>query len=318
VTSFFGRRLRLELVAGLGLALAFSAAHAQSLATTTTLSADTRDVNGRTQATLSVAVADENGQPVSGAVIVKDNGRQIAGVALSADGAATSVVTLAPGSHALTATYAGSSAYSASVSSATPVAAATSTTPDFTVTVSPGTLSLTQGQSGTTTVSVTPVNASSLTAPMFVTVSCSGLPDQSTCTFTPSSVEILPNATSASTSSMLLTTVAGSAANTTAPHPFRTASPITWALLLPGLGLAGLAFGARRRAWLSRLSLLGLLAVVTVLGTTGCNPLYNYKNHGPTANRPTPTGTYNITIAAQSSNGVTATTHTTTLALTVK
>lgn len=318
MTSFFGRRLRLELVAGLGLALAFSAAHAQSLATTTTLSADTRDVNGRTQATLSLAVADENGQPVSGSVIVKDNGRQIAGVALNAEGAATSVVTLTPGSHSLTAAYAGSGTYTSSTSEATPVSAAASTTPDFSVAVSPASLSLTQGQSGTTTVSVTPLNASSLTAPMFVTVSCSGLPDQSSCTFTPESVEILPNATAASTSSMLITTVSGSAANKTAPQPFRTASPIAWALLLPGLGLAGLAFGARRRAWLSRLSLLGLVAVVTMLGTTGCNPLYNYKNHGPTANRPTPAGTYTITVAAQSSNGVTATTHTTTLALTVK
>ena len=318
MTSFFGRRLRLELVAGLGFALAVSAAHAQSLSTTTTLSADTRDVNGRTQATLSLAVADENGQPVSGSVIVKDNGRQIAGVALTAEGTATSVVTLAPGTHSLTAAYAGSGTYTASVSQATPVAAATSTTPDFSVAVSPATLSLTQGESGTTTISVTPVNASSLTAPMFVTVSCSGLPDQSTCTFTPESVEILPNATAASTSSMVITTVSGSAANKTAPKPFRTSSPITWALLLPGLGLAGLAFGARRRAWLSRLSLLGLVAVVTMLGTTGCNPLYSYKNHGPTANRPTPTGTYTITVAAQSSNGVTATTHTTTLALTVK
>jgi len=325
VTSFIGRRLRLELVAGLGFAFAFTASlaaqTAQTLPTTTSLAAETRDVNGRTQATLSVAVADQSGQPVSGAVVVKDNGKPLAGVALSTEGAATAVVTLAPGSHSLTAAYAGSSALAASNSQTVAVNATTSSTPDFSVSIAPASLTLTQGQSGTAIVSITPLNATSLTAPMFVTVSCSGLPDQSTCTFTPTSVEILPNATAAVTSSVVFTTVSGNSGGTTAksvPPAARTASPISWALLLPGLGLAGLAFGARRRAWLSRVSLLGLLALVTVLGTTGCNPLYNYNNHGPTANRPTPTGTYTISIAGQSSNGVTATTHTTSLALTVQ
>lgn len=288
---------------------------AQSLNTTTTLSAETRDLNGRTQATLSMAVADQNGQPASGAVVVKDNGTAVAGVALNADGTATSVVTLSPGNHALTASYAGTNSYAASVSEATPVTAATSSAADFSVSVSPATLTLTQGQSGTVVVSITPQNASSLTAPMFVSVSCSGLPDQSTCTFTPSSVEIQPNATDAGTSSMVLTTVAKSTTNSSS---VRKASPLTWAFLLPGLGLAGVAFGARRRAWLSRVALMGLLALVTALGATGCNPLYNYQNHGPTPNNPTPTGTYTITIAGQSSDGVTATTHKTTLALTVQ
>jgi hypothetical protein len=74
----------------------------------------------------------------------------------------------------------------------------------------------------------------------------------------------------------------------------------------------------RRRRFLSRLALVSLVALVSVLGTTACSPLYNYFNHGPTHNLPTPAGTYTVTITAQSSNGVTATTHSTTVALTVK
>ena len=92
-----------------------------------------------------------------------------------------------------------------------------------------------------------------------------------------------------------------------------------WAVLLPGaLGLGGLAWGVRRRPWLSRISLLALVALVTTLGTTACNPRYYYLNHGPPTNPATPAGTYTINVTAQSSNGVTAITNSTTMALTVQ
>jgi hypothetical protein len=101
--------------------------------------------------------------------------------------------------------------------------------------------------------------------------------------------------------------------------PRRANHPVAWAILLPGaLSLAGLAFSARRRRWLSRLVLLALLALITTLGATACSPLYNYYNHGPPYNLPTPAGSYTLTIEAQSSNGVSATTHTTSFALTVQ
>ena len=94
---------------------------------------------------------------------------------------------------------------------------------------------------------------------------------------------------------------------------------VALAVILPGsLALIGLAFGARRRRWLSRLSLVALVGLVTMLGATACNPLYGYKNHGPTQNLPTPAGNYTVKINAQTTNGVTATTHNTTFALTVK
>jgi hypothetical protein len=87
--------------------------------------------------------------------------------------------------------------------------------------------------------------------------------------------------------------------------------------LLPGaLGLGGLAWGGRRR-WLNRLSLLALVGIVTMLGTTACNARYNYYNHGPSSTA-TPAGTYTIKVTGQSSDGVTATSNSTTLALTVE
>ena len=317
----WGRGLRLELVAGMGIALALPALASpavtgQGMATETSLSAVYHDQAGRTQAELTITVVGQDGQPATGAVVISDAGKPLAGVALNAEGQATTDLILAPGAHSLTATYAGDAAHSTSVSQVQPVRAAQGTTPGFGITIAPTTLSLKQGQSGSIVASITPVNASSLTAPMFVTLSCSGLPDQSSCSFTPENIEILPNASAAITSSMVIATVSSNAAQAIPSHT--GSSPIAWAILLPGgFGLLGIAFGARRRAWLSRTALIAFVGLVTVLGTAGCNPLYNYKNHGPSPNQPTPAGTYTLKVTAQSSNGVTATTNSTTLALTV-
>ncbi|MDR3751974.1 MAG: Ig-like domain-containing protein [Terracidiphilus sp.] len=317
------RSLRLELVAGLGIALAMptlsvAATSAQGVATQTALTVSTSDHSGRTQATVAVTVNGVDGLPATGSVAISDQGRQLAGVALNADGQASTVLALPAGSHSLSAAYVGDTTHQSSVSNSTGVQALATSTPDFGITIAPVTVSLSPGESATIIASVTPENSSALTSPMFVTLSCSGLPDESTCTFTPESVEILPNATTALTSSMVLATqVASSTSTSSAAHP--RSNTVAWALLLPGvLGLGGLAWGTRRSPWLNRLMLLALVGLVTVLGTTACNPRYYYLNHGPSGTSATPAGNYTVKVTAQSSNGVTATTHSTTLAFTVK
>jgi hypothetical protein len=322
VRRLFRRGLRPELVAAVGFALAMSAmaVSAESprgLATQTTLMAETHDLAGRTQSTVNIAVTGEDGLPASGAVVIKDHGKALAGVALDAQGHAQATLDLSGGDHSLSAAYNGDGTHLVSASQVSGVHALVGTTPDFGISAAPAALSLKQGQSGSVVASVTPVNAVSLAAPMFVTLSCSGLPDQTSCTFTPENVQIPPSATTAITSSMVIATQAASLIKASGAAP-RRSSPVAWAILLPGtLGLAGLAFGVRRRRWLSRFVMLALVGFVTVLGATACSPLYNYKNHGPPTNLPTPVGTFTVTVAAQSSNGITATTHTTTIALTV-
>ena len=320
VRGIFCRNPRLELVAGLGIAflvpaLAVAAESARGLATQTALSAETRDQDGRTQATVQVTVIGEDGLPAQGAVVLSNQSRQLAGAALNAEGRAKVVLDLPAGDHLLRAVYTGDATHQASASQPSGVHAMSSTgTPDFQVSASPATLSLTAGQSGTVTASITPVNADP-TVPMFVTLSCSGLPDQSSCTFTPENVEILPGATAAITSSMVVVTQAASTASAAHAH----GNSVAWALLLPGVfGLGGLAWGVRRRPWLNRLSLVALVGLVAVLGTTACNPRYSYEHHGPPVNPATPAGTYTVSVIGQSSNGVTATTHSTTIALTVQ
>lgn len=317
------RGLRLNKFVILGMALALPAwamgAGASTTATQTRMTAETHDLHGRTQAALSVSVAGADGVPATGAVVIEDAGKPVAGAVLGDSGTAQISVGLLPGAHALRAVYVGDASHQTSVSEQATVNAQTSATPGFQIAVSPGSMTLTAGQTGNVAVSVTPVNASALSAPMFVTLSCSGNPDQSACTFTPQNIEILPNATAAVTSNMVLSTQAKGTRSFLNPIDSGKSTPMAWALLLPGvLGLGGLAFGARRRRWLQRLSLIALLGLLSTFGMTACAPRYNYFNHGPAYNLPTPPGTYQMQVTAQSSNGVTAITENAGFALTVQ
>lgn len=316
----FCRGLRLERLAVVGMALALPAwAMAAPQATQTRITADAHETSRGTQAALNVKVTGLDGSAATGAVVIEDDGKPLAGAALDADGAAQFDLGLLPGSHSLRAVYAGDANHQGSNSDPAAVAASTPAAPGFQISVNPASMTLTAGQAGHVTVSITPVNASSLTAPMFVELSCSGYPDQSSCSFTPANVEILPNATAAVTSDMVISTQAEGTRSMTTPAPLKGSNPVAWGILLPGvLGLGGLAFGARRRRWLRRLSLIALVGLVSTLGMTACSPRYNYFNHGPFYNLPTPSGSYTLQVTAQSSNGVTATTESTSFALTVQ
>jgi len=328
VTGMIRRGLRLELVAGLGIALAmpalaFAAQNGDAqpasepssrVSTRTTLVTEMHDQAGRTRAALAVTVIGGDRLPAAGSVAIEDNGRPLAGAALDEQGIAHLQLTLAAGPHNLSAAYSGDTTHKPSVSVAAAAQAQATSTPDFTVSVAPATLTITPGNAGNVVVSITPENASSLTAPMFITLSCSALPDQSSCTFTPANIEILPNATAPITSSMVVLT---QQASSSIARPGDHAAAL--AILFPGaFALGGLAWAVRRRPGLQRLALLALLALVSTLGTTACNARYKYYNHGPPVNPATPAGTYTIEVTAQSSNGVTATTHSTTMALTIQ
>ncbi|MGH9589508.1 MAG: Ig-like domain-containing protein [Terracidiphilus sp.] len=333
------RRVRLELVAGLAIALAMvvlpGRAGAQSARTETTMTVRTSNVAGHAQAHTTVTVTDGNGAPASGIVAIQEGDRQLAGVVLDSAGQASANIDLPAGEHTLTAVYQGDATLRGSVSR--PEAATSTSTgsaPDFQVTVSSlSPSSFTAGTAGSAMVTVTPVNNAALTSPMFITLSCSGLPNEAACSFTPTSLQIVsatpascasgsPAAACPPSSSIVIQTQGqgvGHSAMLTPAASGGTPNRMAWALLFPGmLGLGGLAWGTRRRRWLSRLLMLAALGIVTVMGTTACNPQYHYYHNGIPANPATPSGTYTVTVTAQSSNGITAITHSTTLAMTVK
>lgn len=333
------RGLRREWAAGLALALtlaALPAAAAPGIATQTSLNVQTSDQSGHTQATAAISVMGVDGTPASGAVLLEDGSRQLAEVLLNSNGQATAQVSLPAGDHALQAVYTGDAAHLKSSSITSNVTGQASSTPGFAITLAPVSpsslpLAVTDGDSGTVAVTVVPEDNAALTAPMFVTLSCSGLPSLASCTFTPESIEILattpascpsgspPSACPPVSSMLIQTQRQGTTGALTPTRLGRRNSPIAWAILLPGmLGLGGLAWGTRRRKWLNRLVLVALLGLVTTLGTTACNPLYYYYNHGPTVTPSTPTGSFNITVTGQSANGVTAITNSSTFVLTVQ
>jgi hypothetical protein len=340
VTRMNRRSLRLKLFAGLGMALALpllaSASTAQAVSTHTSLSVSPSNVNGATKTAVTVSVIGSDGQPATGPVAIVEGNRQLAGALLDASGQATAQLTLTPGVHNLSAVYAGDTAHIASTSLEVTAQVATTGTPGFSVAlspVSPSTLpmTLTAGSAGTLNATIVPVNQAALTAPMFITLSCSGLPNQSSCSFSPSTIEILPTTPSSCPSGspaeacppyatmVLQTQSENNPIHVVASNAGNGTGSVAWAILLPGvLGLGGLAWGSRRRKWLSRLSLVALVGLVTMLGTTACNPHYYYYNHGPGNVPATPSGTYTITVTGQSSNGITAETENTTFVLTVQ
>jgi hypothetical protein len=348
VRGIFRRASRLELVRGLGIALAMAAllaaaSHAQSVNTTTTLTEQPSASATCSLTTVTVDVTANAGVPAGSVSIVDEAGSapvQLASAALSPSSQANSsqanlVFALANGAHALKAVYAGDATFDGSASAPASLTVSSQCDSEFVVSVSDlavsnlaaattsaTTLTLTPGQTGTGTVTITPLQeyVSTLTAPAFVTISCAGLPDLANCAFTPENVELLPGQNAGVTSSMVIQTYAASSTFLSpASQPGSRSNPIAWAFLLPGaLGLGGLAWGTRRRLWLSRLALVGLLGLVTLLGTAGCNPRYGYEHHGPTHNPATPAGTYTLTVAAQSNNGISAVTNKTSFVLTVK
>lgn len=343
------RGLRLEYFAGLALLAALlpaAAVHAQDasaqvLPTQTTLSV-TQAANGSSTATIQVIGA--NGLPVSGVVSLEEGNRILSQAQLNGQGQANASFRLPAGVHTLQASYAGDAGHQASLSDATQVhtEVAVGSTPGFQLSVAPVTpptlpMTLTAGQTGSVTVTLIPVNNASLPSPMFVTLSCSGLPSQAFCSFTPTNLEILPTTPASCptgspasacppTSSMVISTQSQAARGTPTAHaappaaPGHPGRPIAWALLLPGvLGLGGVAWGTRRRRWLQRLSLMALVGMVATLSVTACsNPLWYYYNHGPYMAPPTPPGTYTVTVTGQTSTGVSAISSSTTMVLTVQ
>jgi hypothetical protein len=169
----------------------------------------------------------------------------------------------------------------------------------FTVSASPTSLSTTVGNFVSSVVTVTPVNGFN----SVVSLSCTGLPINTTCTFNPVNV----TASCTTTAGVQTCTPATSVMEiqTLAPSP-KAATGGTAAFVFPLLfGLAGL--GAWRKGGWRNLALM-MLVCAGMSGLTACNPRYNYLNHGPPGNTGTPAGTYTVTVESESSIGSTTTT----------
>jgi len=195
----------------------------------------------------------------------------------------------------LTATIAGSAApgnYSGTITTSDALAQLSHSVPfvvvvtDFTFSASATRLSLARGHTGTLTLSLAPVGGSFDSAIRF---SCSGLPAQSSCSFSPSSVTPGGNNASVTMSVTTAATIAGL-------PPTVSGMLALWA----GLPIAVLMFsGSTRGRWrrgAAVASLALLLLILTSCGGGGGGGSIS----GPSPLPGTPAGTYNVTVKAVS------------------
>ena len=318
------------LICGFG-----SAAHGQSArgATYTNLTVDTKDIGGRTVATLALSVAGDSDGIPTGTVTLMDGNKSVAGAVLNSNGTVTVTLDgLKAGEHSLKAVYSGDAGHEASTSDSQGFHAEASAAPDFLLAISSTSLTVAApGDAISLTATVTPENGFT----GFLSLSCSGpsissgapggsaLPVGVTCTYVPANLEITAgttaNPTGTQSADLTVQTTAPGGQNTLNQQPKGieySRPPLVLAFLLPGI--AGLGFLGRKRKRFFGTALLTLLGGITILGTSACNPRYRYLNHPPTYNPGTTAGVYAMTVTAQTSNGVTATEHSQSLTLTVK
>jgi hypothetical protein len=263
------------------------------LPSTTTLAVSASNANPGQQLTFTATVVGAN---PSGTVTLSSGGK-VLGTATVSGGVATLETSFAiGGTYSVTASYAGDAQNQASVSSAISILVVV---PDFSVTPSPATATITAGQSATTVLTITPVGGYSGT----INFSCNSLPSKATCTFSPASVSpggkvvtsMLTISTSAPATSMIR----------------KTAGPLEGFALA---GLLGLTLWPKRiwkshRRWI-RLSMMLLLVGGGLIGLSGCNSSAHTTVPG------TPAGPQNITVSVADSAG--GPTHSISFTLTVE
>lgn len=179
-----------------------------------------------------------------------------------------------------------------------------STNPDYKLSVTPSTLTIVAGQSGTAMFTVTPVNGFSSQ----VTFACSGLPSEATCSFDPPSVT--PGGGNPVSSTVTINTTAASAA---LRGPRRSSSYLNYELLIPCLGVIFAISTRRKRAFLG-LRVFGMFALlVLAAGLTSCGSSSKAGNPGTPG---TPAGASTVTVTA-SASGTGAINQTATLTVTI-
>ena len=287
-----------------------------AIATQTQLTSTFAHTATGTRANFVIHVSPEGGAGnASGVVTLMDGTRDIGSAVLNADGDATlSASGLAAGEHSIHAVYNGTDTLAGSLSAeAQVVAEATGGTPTFTATAgtpvtatSPKpltTATVSQGGTATFIVTLTPVNGFS----NYVTLSCSGLPADTACTFLP--VNVLVSGTAPTTSVLSVETFGP----TTINSMVRGRSSMVYAFLFPGvLAMAGLGMRRRPDAWKNAGLLLLIFAGlgVTVGTMSGCSQRYHYLNKSPVPSPGTAYGPFGFVIEAQATSGVTVTTQT--------
>ncbi len=160
-----------------------TAAQGGGLPTTTTLTASGTQLTPGQSVTLTAAVAPQSGSNLpTGTVTFLDGSTSLGTAQLTTTGGATlNLASLPVGTNSITAAYGGDANDSPSTSAVLTVTVAA---PEYAMVISSPNLNLTPGQPSTLTVTLIPENGFNLP----ITLSCSGLPQGTTCSFSPATV----------------------------------------------------------------------------------------------------------------------------------
>ena len=234
--------------------------------------------------TLSATVALSSSTPPSaltGSVNFYDGTTLLGTVPLTAGAATFSTSALSLGTHSLSAAFPTTGSVNGSTSSVVQQIILPST---FAVALSPSTITLSAGKSGTVAVTLSSIGA--FAGPL--TLSAGPLPTYATGSFTPATVTLTPAGTA---SANLVLNTAQEAANHLPSHPGNKSTPLILAafLILP-LSLT------RSRRLLRQTLALAAIAILTQT-LTGCGEIaipYHLV----------PTGTYQVPVTATDSNNI--------------
>jgi predicted outer membrane repeat protein len=237
-------------------------------------------------ATLSDATANSAGLPTG--TVQFYNGTPLTGtpigspVPISSAQASLTTTFSTSGNVNITAQYLGDPNFTGSTSS---TLVEVVSTPGYTLSLSPTSLTIAGGGNATTTLTVTPTGNYQGT----LTFLCSGLVQFSSCTFAPNTIALSGSNTP---QQVLLTVYTLGPSNTSSLRTGTGSTRDAGLLWLPAIALAALLAVRRRGFARQHLRLTGLCMLLLLAGTmlslSGCAPMHYY----------TPTGTDTITVSA--------------------
>ncbi|WP_353063690.1 FG-GAP-like repeat-containing protein [Tunturibacter psychrotolerans] len=282
------------------------------LPASTTLSLSANPTNaapgGQVILTATLSPSRVQGLSATGAVTFY-NGSTSLGTATLSSGAATLNVTSLPvGADSITASYAGDANFASATSSSTNVTVIAPIAPiarDFSIAINPSALTVGQGSTGNVVLTIAPTGGFN----QQVQFSCSGLPADSLCTFSPATVT--PNGAAVVSTLTISTNV-----QTSSLAMPRNSWLSAVMFFVPGGFASALGCVGLRRRKLSRRRRIGInlflvLSVLTMGIATGCG---SSSKGNQKVGATTYSGTSTVSVAASTSAG---SSHSTSLNLTI-
>ncbi|MGH9598817.1 MAG: Ig-like domain repeat protein, partial [Terracidiphilus sp.] len=234
-------------------------------ASATAITSSTGNANLNASLTLTAIVTGAAAATPTGSVEFMDGSQALGSGTLNAQGAANYPTTnLAAGVHLITAVYSGDADFAGSTSAQY---VQTVTSPNYTLTANPTSLTLSPGQTGQVTFTFAPVGGFTGA----VNFSCVGLPNRSTCAFAPAS--LTANGSNTTQTTTMTISTEGDATGTVARNSSgQSPSGPTLARLftLPALFFGIFLVWQRRRLRRSGCWLAVALLAVALSGLAGC------------------------------------------------